>query len=205
MEVLISLLYPWDRPYFPKMTTVIAPILHDLTVWLWSRHASHQGLGLFPHPHILNIGRHLWRPQTTECDVMILYYFWHRSSYCQVLLPYFLGILTLGIHLLCCHEPKSLTETPLTHQLVKNSWCLSNILTSFSNFKIFLYTSRDYLTKWSQKEKDSTMWCHLYVESKRWLKWTYLQNRNRLMDTENKIVVAKGTGGGERDGMGGWG
>ena len=43
------------------------------------------------------------------------------------------------------HEPKSLTETPPTHQ-VKNSWCLFNMLTSFSNFlklKIFLYTSRD--------------------------------------------------------------
>lgn len=131
---------------FPKMATMIAPILHDLTVWLWSRHTPHQVLGLFPHPHILNTGRHLWRPQTTEFGVMTLYYFWHRSSSCQVLLPYFLGILILGIHLLCCHEPKSLTETPPTHQLVKNSWCLFNMLTSFSNFlklKVFLYTSRD--------------------------------------------------------------
>lgn len=94
---------------------------------------------------------------------------------------------------------------PLTHQLVKNSWCLSSMVTSFSKFKTFLHTSRDYLTKWSQKEKDSTMWCLLYVESKWRLKWIYLQNRNRLMDIENKIVVAKGVEGGERDGMGGWG
>lgn len=77
-EVFISLLNPWDRLYFPKMATVIAPILHDLTAWLWSRHAPHQVLGLFPHPHILNTGRHLWRPQTTERGVMMLYYFWHR-------------------------------------------------------------------------------------------------------------------------------
>ena len=28
---------------------------------------------------------------------------------------------------------------------------------------------------------------------------TYLQNRNRLMDKENRLVVAKG------DGVGGWG
>ena len=26
--------------------------------------------------------------------------------------------------------------------------------------------------------------------------WSYIQNRNRLMDTENRLVVAKGIGGG---------
>lgn len=145
-EVFISLLKPWDRLYFPKMAMVIAPILHDLTVWLWPRHAPHQVLGLFPHPHVLNTGRHLWRPQTTERGVMTLYDFWHRSSPCQVLLPYFLGFSFLEYTSCAVHEPKSLTETLPTHQLVKNSWCLFNMLTSFSNFlnlKIFLYTSRD--------------------------------------------------------------
>ena len=29
-------------------------------------------------------------------------------------------------------------------------------------------------------------------ESKTWCKWAYLQNRNRLTDTENRLVVAKG-------------
>ena len=39
------------------------------------------------------------------------------------------------------------------------------------------------------------------VESKTWQKWTYLQNRNRLKDIENRIVVAKGEGeGSEVDG-----
>ena len=34
------------------------------------------------------------------------------------------------------------------------------------------------------------------MESKIWHTWTYLQNRNRLTDTENRVVVAKGEEGG---------
>ena len=35
--------------------------------------------------------------------------------------------------------------------------------------------------------------CPLYVESKKkWYKWTYLQNRNRLTDLEKELVVAEG-------------
>ena len=34
------------------------------------------------------------------------------------------------------------------------------------------------------------------MESKIWHKRTYLQNRNRLIDIENRPVVAKGEGGG---------
>ena len=38
---------------------------------------------------------------------------------------------------------------------------------------------------------------HLYVESKKkWYKWIYLQNRNRLTDIENKLMVTR------RDGVG---
>ena len=29
-----------------------------------------------------------------------------------------------------------------------------------------------------------------------WHRWTYLQNRNRLIDIENRLVVAKGVGWG---------
>ena len=50
----------------------------------------------------------------------------------------------------------------------------------------------DYHTKWSKSERD--IWYHLYVESKIWHKWTYLQNRNRLTDIENRLVVAKEEG-----------
>ena len=44
----------------------------------------------------------------------------------------------------------------------------------------------------SQKKKTNTTWYHLYVESKLGHKWAYLQNRNRLPDTENRLVVVKG-------------
>ena len=56
---------------------------------------------------------------------------------------------------------------------------------------------RDYHTKWSKPERrTNTIWHHLCVESKIRHKWTYLQNRNRLTDIENRLVVAKGEGGG---------
>ena len=45
------------------------------------------------------------------------------------------------------------------------------------------------LNEISQMEKDIY---HLYVESKVWYKWIYLQNRNRLTHTENKLMVTKG-------------
>ena len=51
------------------------------------------------------------------------------------------------------------------------------------------------LSEVSQK-KTNTIWYQSYVESKIWLKWTYLWNRNRLTDIENRLVVAKGKGGG---------
>ena len=33
---------------------------------------------------------------------------------------------------------------------------------------------------------------------------TYLQNRNRVMDVENKLMVPRGEGGKGRDKLGGW-
>ena len=53
-----------------------------------------------------------------------------------------------------------------------------------------------------RKRKTNTIWCHFYVESKIWHKWPYLlRNRKTLTDIENRLVVAKGKGGGrERDG-----
>ena len=43
-----------------------------------------------------------------------------------------------------------------------------------------------------RQRKTNTMWYHLCEESKIWHKWTYLWNRNRLMDIEKRLVVAKG-------------
>ena len=59
------------------------------------------------------------------------------------------------------------------------------------------------LSEVSQTEKDKYIWHHLYVESKKnWYKWTYLQNRNRFTDIENKLMVTKGERGWRRDKLG---
>ena len=56
---------------------------------------------------------------------------------------------------------------------------------------------RDYHTKWSKSDRerqtqyDITYICYLKYDT-----WTYLRNRNRLTDIENRLVVAKGEGGG---------
>ena len=50
------------------------------------------------------------------------------------------------------------------------------------------------LSEAGQAEKEKHHMIHLFVESKIWHKWTYLWNRNRIMDIENRLVVAKGEG-----------
>ena len=50
----------------------------------------------------------------------------------------------------------------------------------------------------ARKRNINITWYHLYVESKIWHKWTYLQNRNRLTDMESRPVVSKGEGEGMR-------
>ena len=55
---------------------------------------------------------------------------------------------------------------------------------------------RDYHTKWSQTEKDKYHTMSLTCVCKIWYKWTYLQNRNRLTDIENKLMVTEGERGG---------
>ena len=52
------------------------------------------------------------------------------------------------------------------------------------------------LSEESQREKDNTIWYHLNMEYKKWHKWTYLQNGNRLKDMESIFVAAKGEGKG---------
>ena len=41
-------------------------------------------------------------------------------------------------------------------------------------------------------------------KSEKWLKRTYLQNRNRLTDFKNKVMVTKGERLGRKDKLGGW-
>ena len=52
------------------------------------------------------------------------------------------------------------------------------------------------LSEISQTEKDKyhmiSLICGIF---KKWYKWTYLQNRNRVTDVENKFTVTEGKGG----------
>ena len=58
--------------------------------------------------------------------------------------------------------------------------------------------TRDSHTKRSKSEKERQIPYDItYVDSKMWHKLTYLQNRNRCTDMENRLVVAKGEGEGE--------
>ena len=57
---------------------------------------------------------------------------------------------------------------------------------------------RDYHTKWSKPDRErqisydiTYMW-----NLKKLYKWTYVQNRNRPTDIENKLMVTKGERGG---------
>ena len=52
---------------------------------------------------------------------------------------------------------------------------------------------RDYYVKWSKSDRErqisygiTYMW-----NLKKWYKWTYIQNRNRLTDIENKLMVTR--------------
>ena len=60
------------------------------------------------------------------------------------------------------------------------------------------------LSEISQTEKDNIIWHHLHVESKKWYKWAYVQNRNRLTDIEHKFMVPKGDSGGGGNKLGVW-
>ena len=55
--------------------------------------------------------------------------------------------------------------------------------------------SRDYHTKWSKSEKDKYHITYMW-NLRKWYKWTYLQNRNRLTDIENKFMATKAERGG---------
>ena len=50
-------------------------------------------------------------------------------------------------------------------------------------------TSRDSHAEWTQIEKDKYYDISYMWNLKKWYKWTYLQNRNRVTDVENKFMV----------------
>ena len=73
---------------------------------------------------------------------------------------------------------------PLSH---KKEW--NNAICSNMN------GPRYYHTKWSKLEKDKYHIAYMCNLKKKY-KWTYIQNRNRPIDIENKFMVTKGERGG---------
>jgi len=63
---------------------------------------------------------------------------------------------------------------------------------------------RDYHTKWNKSDRDKYHMISLICEKKKWCKWTYLQNRNRVMDIEKTLMVTTGESGWWRDNLGYW-
>ena len=51
--------------------------------------------------------------------------------------------------------------------------------------------TKDGHTEWGKSEKEKLIKCGLYVESREWWSWTYLQSRNRVTGIENKRRVTK--------------
>ena len=64
---------------------------------------------------------------------------------------------------------------------------------------------RDYHAKWSKSDREGQISYDItYMWNlKKWYKWTYLQNRNRVTDVENKLMDIGGEGEG-RDKVGDW-
>ena len=53
----------------------------------------------------------------------------------------------------------------------------------------------DYHTKWGKSDKERQISYDITsgeISFLKWYKWSYLQNRNRLTDFENKLMVTKG-------------
>lgn len=62
------------------------------------------------------------------------------------------------------------------------------------------------LSKISQTEKDKyLMMSHIWTQKEKQTdEWMYIQNRNRLTDIENKLVVTRGESEAEEDKLGVW-
>ena len=56
-----------------------------------------------------------------------------------------------------------------------------------------MYGPGDYHTKWSKSDRERQIsYDTAYMQNLK--KWTYVQNRNRLTDLENEIIVTRGEG-----------
>ena len=87
------------------------------------------------------------------------------------------------------------TKCPLTEEWIKKMWYIYNgillsIIKQNNAISSNMDTTRDYCAKWSKRK--TNIWYHLYVESKMLHRWTYLWNRNKLTDIENRLWAERG-------------
>ena len=95
-------------------------------------------------------------------------------------------------------------KCPLTDEWIKKMWYIyameyySDIKKEWNNAICSnMDGPRDYHTKRSKSDRERQLYDITYTWNlKRWYKWTYLQNRNRLTGIENKLIVTKGEEGG---------
>ena len=87
-----------------------------------------------------------------------------------------------------------------THTMECYSAIKRNETTSFAATGVDLETI--ILTEVNQKERSISHNITCMLNLKKWYKWTYLQDRNRLSDTENRLMVTKGEE--ERGKFGSW-
>ena len=80
------------------------------------------------------------------------------------------------------------TYTTEYHSAIKKEW--NNAI--YNNMD----GPRNDHTKWSKSDRERQISCditHMWnLICFKWYKWTYLQNRNKLTDIENKLMVTKG-------------
>ena len=87
-------------------------------------------------------------------------------------------------------------KCPLKDESIKKKWCIYTIeyystikgqnIVTCSNMD----ATRQSHTKWSKSKREKQIY-NLYVESKIWHNWIYLQNRYRFTEIGNSLMVAK--------------
>ena len=90
---------------------------------------------------------------------------------------------------------------PSTEEWIKKTWYIYTMeyYSAIKKNEIIPFTATwMYLehchAEWNKSDRErDILWYPLYAESKKkWYKWTYLQYRNRLTDSENELIVMGG-------------